>query len=142
MSPGVLLYGRMDRVDQEGDGSWHIIDYKTGKLAHPVDWGQLEFHALTLSLTSPTPVRRVSFLHLEGPTLTSRELRPEDLEQTRWQVLRIAVRIRRERGHLPHPGPWCRDCDFSPICPGRELPASPAGLAGQRELWEEPPDDP
>ena len=37
ITPGLLLRGRVDRVDRGPDGSFHAIDYKTGNKPEEID---------------------------------------------------------------------------------------------------------
>ena len=60
ISAGVVLRGRIDRVDKETDGTLHIIDYKTGNAAGGIEWEQLELHALVLSKRLSWPVSKIS----------------------------------------------------------------------------------
>jgi putative RecB family exonuclease len=60
ISTGLILRGRIDRVDKQPDGTLHIIDYKTGNLSGKIDWEQLELHALILSKRQPWPVNKIS----------------------------------------------------------------------------------
>jgi len=46
IAPDVTLFGRMDRIDEEADGSLHIIDYKTGSHPGDVDASQLQLYAI------------------------------------------------------------------------------------------------
>jgi ATP-dependent helicase/nuclease subunit B len=64
---GLVLEGRLDRVDQHGDGAAMLIDYKTGsrdkvkkRLAEPLEDTQLAFYAALLTdETSDTPPRAI-----------------------------------------------------------------------------------
>jgi putative RecB family exonuclease len=119
ITPGLILRGRVDRVDKEPDGSLHIIDYKTGVLPENIDWTQLELHSLALSRSTTYSVSRVSYLYLLPGTLESRQLDGKSLDKTTWELLRIAKEIRAEKSYPPNPGPACAGCDFAPICPAK-----------------------
>jgi len=137
ITPGLILRGRVDRVDREPDGSLHIIDYKTGNMPSETDWAQLELHALALSRCSPFPVRRLSYLYLGPSVLESADLPVSRLDEVNWELLGIARTIRREMRYRPEPGPRCRDGDFRAICP-RGTDVEPAdGTKGQLELWDD-----
>lgn len=141
VSPGVMLYGRVDRVDQEQHDAIHIIDYKTGKVPPQTNWMQLRLHALTLSIMSSRIVSKVSFLYLEPCKMITQGISPVDLDETRWELLAIASRIRQERQHIPRPGAWCRGCDFGEICSAQVPKEAASNSSLQLELWEELPDD-
>ncbi|MEA3442506.1 MAG: PD-(D/E)XK nuclease family protein [Chloroflexota bacterium] len=120
VSPGVILRGRVDRVDRQPDDSLHIIDYKTGKLPEEIDWSQLELHALILSHTTPYLVNRLSYFYLLPGIRESKEFDASALQQTAWDVLRVAREIREEKDYNPQPGHGCAGCDFSRICPAKD----------------------
>jgi len=120
ITPGLLLRGRVDRVDREPDASLHVIDYKTGILPEDVDWTQLELHALTLSRGGHASVSKLSYLYLLTGTVLTRRLDRKALDQKTWELLRIAGEIRREKEYAPRPGPGCGGCDFAVICPAKD----------------------
>ncbi len=141
ISPGVVLRGRIDRLDRERDGSLHIIDYKTGKVPRDTDWTQLELHALIASKRLPRPVSKISYLYLGPSLMQSAAVSMEALHRVHWDVLNEAKNIRGERQFRPGPGLWCRNCDFISICP-RKTEAQPLARAGgQLELWDDLSDD-
>lgn len=138
---GLILRGRVDRVDRQPDGSLHIIDYKTGNVPSEIDWTQLELHALILSRRLAWPVRRLSYLYLGPSLLESVDISGDKLDGVRWELLGVARKVRRETRYLPHAGPWCGSCDFRSICP-KSAPVEPvAGTEGQLELWDDFADD-
>lgn len=137
ITPGLILRGRLDRVDRQDDDSLHVIDYKTGNMPGEMDWTQLRWHALLLSRRSPYPVRRLSFLYLRPMALVSIDIEDDDLQHIHWDVLTAARAIRREKLFAPTPGPWCRGCDFAVICPkGAEVAGQPEAER-QLELWHD-----
>jgi len=141
ITPGLVLRGRIDRVDRESDDSLHIIDYKTGNMPPEIDWTQLELHALILSKRLPWPVSRVSYIYLAPSLMSSTEISTERLTQTHWELLNTARKIRRERKFRPSPGPRCGNCDFLSICPGKTEAQPLATTEGQLELWDDLGDD-
>ena len=131
----------MDRVDRELNGGLHIIDYKTGNMPQDIDWTQVRLHALILSKQLRLPVMRISYLYLKPSILESVHLSSDDIDQTRWDLLGVARKIRREKTYLPNPGPWCTNCDFISICP-RKVDVTPyEGPEGQLGLWDDLEDD-
>jgi RecB family exonuclease len=141
ITPGIILRGRVDRIDRQPDGTLHIIDYKTGHMPSEIDWAQVQLHALAASQHLGSPVTRVSYLYLRPSTLESIPLSPDDIDQVRWELLRAARKIRREKRFSPMTGPWCGNCDFKPICPGAPEVVPCDQLEGQLELWDDLPDD-
>jgi putative RecB family exonuclease len=107
ITAGLVLRGRIDRVDKEPDATLHIIDYKTGNTAGRMDWEQLELHALVLSKRLPWPVRKISYLYLGDSTMESTAISDDDLRQIHWGILTVAKKIREEKQFYPSPGTWC-----------------------------------
>ncbi|MFA5450609.1 MAG: PD-(D/E)XK nuclease family protein [Dehalococcoidales bacterium] len=137
VTTGLILRGRMDRVDKELDATLHIIDYKTGNVAGRMDWEQLELHALILSKRLPWPVRKISYLYLADSIMESTTVSGDDLRQVHWRLLTTANTIRQEKQFHPSPGPWCRNCDFISICPGKSEAEPMVTPADQFEFWDD-----
>jgi len=119
ITPGLILRGRVDRVDKEPDGTLHLIDYKTGLVPESIDWSQLELHSLILSRIWSTAGTKVSYLYLLSGTTYTKELGQEALNRVRWELLRVASQIRKEKDYHPSPGTACAGCDFAAICPAK-----------------------
>ncbi len=141
ISAGVVLRGRIDRVDKETDGTLHIIDYKTGNTAGGMDWEQLELHALILSKRLPWPVSKISYFYLGNSTMKSTVISADDLRQVHWRVLTTANIIRQEKRFHPSSGPWCESCDFISICPGKSEAKLNSTTSDQLEFWDDSKDD-
>jgi putative RecB family exonuclease len=119
VTPGIMLRGRLDRVDRQPDGSLHIIDYKTGTLPKSIDWSQLHLHALVLSRSTSYRVSKVSYFYLRSGTTESKELDAKVLNETTWELFRVAKEMRKEKHYPPRPGHGCAGCDFAVICPAK-----------------------
>jgi putative RecB family exonuclease len=141
INTGLVLRGRIDRVDKQPDGSLHIIDYKTGNKAGEIDWEQLELHALILSKRLTWPVSKISYLYLGNSTMKSTAISVDDLRQVHWRVLTTANKIRQEKEFHPSPSPWCGNCDFISICPGKPESDPVATVSDQLEFWDDSEDD-
>jgi len=137
ISTGLVLRGRMDRVDKEPDATLHIIDYKTGNTAAGLEWEQLKLHALILSKRLPWLVRKISYLYLGNAIMESTTISDDDLRQIHWEVLTIAKKIRQEKQFYPRSGPWCRFCDFISICPDKADVEAVSNISDQFEFWDD-----
>jgi len=137
ISTGLVLRGRIDRVDKEPDGTLHIIDYKTGNMAGETDWEQLELHALILSKRLTWPVNKISYLYLGNAIMKSTAISGDNLRQVHWHVLTTANTIRQEKQFRPNPSLWCGNCDFISICPGKSEAESLATSSDQPGLWDD-----
>ncbi len=137
ISTGLVLRGRIDRVDKNPDGTLHIIDYKTGITAGDTDWEQLELHALILSKRLPCPVSKISYLYLGNSTMKSTAISGDDLSKVHWRVLTTANIMRQEKQFRPNPSPWCRNCDFISICPGKSEAELLTTSSDQPGFWDD-----
>jgi putative RecB family exonuclease len=116
---GLVLQGRIDRIDLQIDGTLHIIDYKTGNTPEASDWTQLYLNALVLSRKMPYPVSKASFIYLSSGLVDTAPIEGGVLDETRWNLLRTARSICSGKRFDPRPGTICRRCDFRPLCPAR-----------------------
>ncbi len=136
ITTGLVLRGRVDRVDKESSGSLHIIDYKTGKPPEQPDWTQLQLLALILSRRFPYPVNKLSLHYLSPGTIKTTELHGEELQRAAWDLLRTARSIAREKHYTATAGPHCFNCDFLQICPAKGK-AYEQDIEGDFELWRD-----
>jgi len=120
LTSNILLKGRIDRVDQEPDGSLHIIDYKTGKMPAEINQLQLHIYALILSRKQHTQLKKASYLYLEVGKWQTIELTTEGLEQAAAYVIDMVNRICQEKEYPATPNIYCFNCDFLEICPSKE----------------------
>jgi len=135
ITPGLVLQGRIDRVDLQADRTLHIIDYKTGNTPEASDWTQLYLNALVLSRKTPYPISKASFIYLSSSSVDTAVIEEAVLDRARWDLLLTARTIGCEKRFRPQPGVLCRRCDFKPICPARAKP-------GKKETAEAQQGDP
>lgn len=86
-------------------------------------------------------MRRISYLYLGDSTMESTAISDDDLRQVHWDVLTIAKKIRQEKQFYPHSGPWCRNCDFISICPGKGEVEAVSITSDQFEFWDDSDED-
>ena len=123
---GAVWRGRIDRIEQNPDGTLRIVDYKTGKTPPPIREVsgslQLGFYSLAAEMDDTVgvhgPVRQAEFWH---PLATSPKRRvssfdPGRLEETRARLVEIAGMIARE-DWTAKPGNACRRCEVKLVCP-------------------------
>src|SRR6185436_1964098 len=98
-----LLRGRVDRVDRHPDGTFELIDYKTGRAKTEQELRE------DVQLSVYQTGARVPVEHSE-----------EELDRVRATVSDIAGGILKQRFE-PTPSPdVCRFCDYRIICPAAE----------------------
>jgi putative RecB family exonuclease len=101
IAPDVTLFGRMDRIDEEPDGTLHIVDYKTGAQPGDVDPSQLHLYAIMVEKKIERTVSRASFWYLDG-------------------ALTAVNEMQREEQFEPTVAPHCAGCPYLYACAMRE----------------------
>ena len=119
LSSRIRLMGRIDRIDQDGDGL-HVMDYKTSRQPEDVDGEQLHLYAMMVSRQDNRPVTKATFTYLEDGTSWSTNPTDATLGQTAEGVVEAVEAISGERQYQPTIGRHCAFCEFQRICPKRE----------------------
>lgn len=118
VAPGVTLFGRMDRIDQEPDGTLHIIDYKTGTQPDEIDTKQLMLYAIMVEQELTKAVSKASFWYLDDGQVWTADLEDEDKRQ----VLEETLAAAREMENLSEfPATIGRHCAYCPYLKGCEF---------------------
>src|SRR5437588_10481435 len=117
---GLRLSGRIDRVDRHPDGSYEVIDYKTGSAKRAVELQrdlQLGVYALAARDVFRFDPLSLSYYYLEtGPRVTVDK--PTDrLEEDRQTIVNVAEGIRADRFPAKPDRMKCSGCDFRLLCP-------------------------
>lgn len=118
--PGVMLFGRLDRIDEEPDASLHIIDYKTGGHPGDVDARQLSFYAIIVEATLGRRVSRASFWYLDDGQTWTTELTDEDKRQAREELLASVREMQQVSEFSPTIAPHCGGCPYLHACDYRD----------------------
>jgi DNA helicase-2/ATP-dependent DNA helicase PcrA len=118
-----LLRGRVDRVDRHPDGSFELIDYKTGKAKTPTqlkDDVQLSLYQIGAKESWKLEASRQSYYYVLDNEQVLLEPTDEGIARIRETVLDVAEGIR-SQSFEPKPS-WaaCSSCDFQLICPVAE----------------------
>jgi RecB family exonuclease len=119
VAPGVTLFGRVDRIDEEADGSLHVIDYKTGSHPDEVDAGQLRLYAIMAEESLHRPVSRISFWNLDDGFVSTARLSDDDKRSTRSDLLAAVQRMNDIDEFPPNIGPHCGHCPYLYACAER-----------------------
>lgn len=131
VAPGILLFGRVDRIDEEPDGTLHLIDYKGGQEAEDIDTSQLTLYALLVEAKLDRKVSKASFWYLdEGETWTM-EFGEDDKRKAREELLATAAEMDAVTEFPPTIGPHCAFCTYFKVCEFRKEIAE----ARAREGW-------
>ncbi|MEA2332218.1 MAG: ATP-dependent helicase UvrD/PcrA [Thermoleophilaceae bacterium] len=118
-----LLRGRVDRVDRHPDGSFELIDYKTGKAKTEEDLRedvQLSLYQMGARESWNLQTSAQSYFYVLTGEKVPVEHSAEELERVKATVADIAGGILKQRFE-PTPSPdICRFCDYRIICPAAE----------------------
>jgi DNA helicase II / ATP-dependent DNA helicase PcrA len=118
-----LLRGRVDRVDRRPDGSYELIDYKTGEprgVQEGSDDVQLALYRLAAREAWQIDAESGSYWYVLEDTRVPVPAAPDDAERVERTVLQVAAGI---AGQDFEPRPSyeiCSWCDYRLICPASE----------------------
>ena len=120
LAPDVLLFGRMDRIDEEADGSLQVIDYKTGAHPEEVDASQLRLYAIMVESKLERTVSRFSFWYLEDGRVWTADLGGDWKEATLQEALAAVRTMQRQTEFPPTIAPHCAHCPYLYACAVRD----------------------
>jgi len=120
LSESVALVGRVDRIDQEPDGSLHLIDYKTGPRPEQPDVEQLHLYAIMVARTLSGPLRRASYYYLELGEVLSISPDSQELEGIARRALAAAQEMMAETEYSATVGRHCAGCPYLYLCAERD----------------------
>src|ERR687898_409361 len=118
-----LLRGRVDRVDRHPDGTFELIDYKTGRAKTEQELRedvQLSVYQMGARESWDLETSAQSYFYVLTGEKVPVAHSDEELERVRSTVEEIAAGILKQRFE-PTPSPEiCRFCDYRIICPAAE----------------------
>jgi DNA helicase-2/ATP-dependent DNA helicase PcrA len=118
-----LLRGRVDRVDRHPDGSYELIDYKTGRAKTEEELRedvQLSVYQMGARESWGLETSAQSYFYVLTGERVPVEHSDEELDRVRATVSEIAGGILKQRFE-PTPSPEiCSFCDYRIICPAAE----------------------
>lgn len=115
----VWINGRIDRIDRLEDGTFEVIDYKTGRLKEgkdPTKDLQLSIYALACRDILKIPVSRLTLYYLEDNEKLSTSRKNEQLDELHGEIIAMVGEMEKS-DFVPTPGFHCQFCDFRLICP-------------------------
>ncbi|MEK7524487.1 MAG: UvrD-helicase domain-containing protein [Patescibacteria group bacterium] len=114
----ITLSGRIDRIDKLEDGTYEVIDYKTGT-NHKKNLSkdlQLSLYALACRDVLKIEVSRLSLYFLETLEKVSTTRDDQEIDLCRQEIEELSLDLARS-DFSPTPGFHCGYCDFRLICP-------------------------
>jgi DNA helicase II / ATP-dependent DNA helicase PcrA len=118
-----LLRGRVDRVDRHPDGTYELIDYKTGKSKSAEDLRedvQLSLYQMGARESWRLETSAQSYLYVLTGEKVPVEHSEEELERVKATVAEIAGGILKQQFEPTPSSEICRFCDYRIICPAAE----------------------
>jgi len=120
VAPGIILFGRIDRIDEDADGSLQIIDYKTGADADELDARQLPLYAIIIERELDRRVSKASFWYLEDGRVWTTSLSTQDKRRALEEML-STIQQMNETGDFPATiGRQCGYCPYLHCCEQRD----------------------
>lgn len=117
-----IFKGAIDRVDKLADGTYEILDYKTGnpkeKLLYD-DKRQLMLYKIALEEGMGLKVSSLAYFYLKNGEKVSFESKPKDEEKLKAELFESIHGICKGE-FLPKPSLLCGYCDFNQICEFRQ----------------------
>src|SRR6266566_946813 len=117
---GLRLTGRIDRVDRHPDGSYEVIDYKTGSAKRAAELQrdlQLGVYALAAREVFRFDPLSLSYYYLETSERVTVDKPQERLDEDRQTIVKVAEGIRAELFVARPDRMKCGGCDFRLLCP-------------------------
>ena len=111
--------GRIDRIDKLEDGTYEVIDYKTGRMRSGMKLEkdlQLSLYALACRDVYKIRASRLSLYFLESNEKISTTRTNAELDGLKNDVESLAAAIA-QSDFMPTPGYHCNYCDFKLIGP-------------------------
>lgn len=122
MVNGYMVRGFIDRTDilDQGQGYYHVVDYKTNKNPKYLKPFQLKLYGLAIKEIYPDVKKiRGSYCLLKHKSrLKTWEFTEEDLEETRQHIIKVGNHITVGEKWEKKPTILCNWCDYQEICQG------------------------
>ena len=110
------MIGRVDRVDEETDGSLSVLDYKTGEPPDEVDPRQFYLYAVMVEAQVQRRVSRGSFWYLDEGRRVSIDIDEEGKARAVADARRIAQELGAAQEFPPNIGRRCGYCPYLSVC--------------------------
>jgi DNA helicase-2/ATP-dependent DNA helicase PcrA len=119
MPSGLVLSGRIDRIDRLPDGTYEVIDYKTGQLKPSLKIDkelQLSIYALACEKVLKLPVSKLSLYYLEDNQKLSTTRSSQQLIETAMELEELASELAQSSFEATPSPMICKMCDYRLLC--------------------------
>jgi len=121
------IKGRIDRLDKLPDGTYAIVDYKTGnpKSLDEIKKdralrNQLVLYKLAAEECLGVKISKMSFWYLEGQAVVEVPFNPKDQIALKEEIMNTIGDLKKSK-FIATPGFHCRFCDYRSICEFRAV---------------------
>jgi len=129
LESGILIAGKIDRIDKMDDGSLKVIDYKTGKLPFKTDDEsiaredlQLSMYAMVVMKKFGVPVSRCSLVFLAHDEEVGFAPSMQMLGEKAKVIADVVGQIESDTEFAPKKNHLCPWCEYREICPiGKDI---------------------
>jgi DNA helicase-2/ATP-dependent DNA helicase PcrA len=114
-----MISGRIDRIDKLSDGTFEVIDYKTGQskdASYLKKDLQLSIYALACRDVFRIPVSKLSLYFLENNEKQSTSRGDPQINEVKDEIRSFILDMQTSKFN-PTPGFHCQFCDYRIICP-------------------------
>lgn len=115
----IPLIGKIDRIDRLENGSYELIDYKTGQLKDQkvVDKdAQLTIYAMAAKWSLGFDVKDLSLFFIEG-CKKIKSTRTEAQLKKKYEQVKVVIKEIKGSEFRAKPGYLCKYCEYNLICP-------------------------